>query len=471
MHLVIGESEGRVPVAIGGLPKGVVAVSVPVRRQGEARVPRNRRGRLHIEDVDLITGTMINAISRPAGLTDREFTFVLSKGRREWSTVRNFFGEHAWPRALELVRCGGIVLRCATDADLHLAGPVSWRLSRAWSAQAPDLLAEMHGYRDPDVVRGELLDLMRPVEQLADERRLLAKSSAGTPLRVPAESITGTDAWTVYEAAVRTAATWWPFRMAGEELTSHALAAKALRDSKGWTPQRAQAFANLVGVSFDQAVTQTDTDLRIRGPLLWRVGNVAADAARAIPWVAVPAKGLHVSGVVQCTAKGVLVIENADTFEQVCKVPGLTEIWLCVWGAGYVSHGLIPLIASLPLMPLAAWCDLDADGIGIIHDLSSKLGRPIHAVGMELELWQTTDHRKQRAESIERDRSRAAKLSTQGPENLRLLATHIAERGGSCEQQSIHDKVLPCLRARLEALLSGDTILEDRGYADIRRGR
>lgn len=467
MHLVLGESEGRVPVAIGGLPNGVVAVSVPVRRQGQARLPRNRRGLLRIEDVDLISGSAVNAFDRPPGLTDRELAFVLGRGRRGWSTVTDFFGERAWPRALELVRCGGVVLRCTTDADLHLAAPLGWRLSHAWAVQAPDLLAEIRGYRDPDVVRSELLNLMHPVKQLAEERRLLAGCSAGIPLRVPAGSVTRTDAWTVYEAAVRTASIWWPFRLAGEEMTAHALAAKALRDSKGWTPQRAQAFANLVGVSFDQAVTQTDTDLRIRGPLLWRVGNVAADAATAVPWVAVPAKGLHVSGIVQCTANGVFVVENADTFEQVCKLPGLADTWLCVWGEGYVSHGLVPLIASLPPLPLAAWCDLDADGIGIIHDLSSKLGRPVHAVGMDLELWQTTVHRRQKPASIERDRSRAAKLYVEGPEDLRPLASHIAARGGSCEQQSIHDRVLPCLAKRLNTLLADGTIAEDRADVDV----
>ncbi|WP_141722503.1 Wadjet anti-phage system protein JetD domain-containing protein [Micromonospora aurantiaca (nom. illeg.)] len=454
MHLVLGESEGRVPVAIGGLPFGTVAVSVPVRRGGQARVPRNRRGLLRIEDIDLISGGAVNGFDRPPGLTDRELGFVLAKGRREWSTISDFFGPNAWARAVELVRCGGVVLRCATDADLHLSAPLGWRLSHAWASQAPDLLAEIRGYRNPDAVRGQLLDLMSGVEELADEFQLLAECPAGTPLRVPAGTATGTAAWTVYESAVRTASVWWPFRLAGEEMTAHALAAKALRDSKGWTPQRAQAFANLIGISFDQAVTQTDTDLRMRGPLLWRVGDVAANAATAVPWIAVPAKGLHVSGVVQCAARGVLVIENADTFEQVCKLPGVAEAWLCVWGEGYVSHGLVPLIANLPPLPLAAWCDLDADGIGIIHDLSKKLNRPVRAVGMDLELWQTTEHRKQKPALIERDQARAAKLCADGPEDLRSLAGQIAARGGSCEQQAIHDKVLPRLAERLEALLA-----------------
>jgi hypothetical protein len=237
-------------------------------------------------------------------------------------------------------------------------------------------------------------------------------------------------------------------------MTAHALAAKALRDSKGWTPQRCQAFSNLVGVSFDQAVTHADTDLRMRGPLLWRVGDVAADAATAVPWIAVPAKGLHVSGVVECGAEGVFVVENADTFEQVCKIPNLAARWLCVWGQGYVSHGLVPLIASLPPLPLAAWCDLDADGIGIIHDLSSKLGRPVQAVGMDIDLWRTAVRRIQKPKSIDRDRARAAKLGVDGPDDLRELASQIAKDGGSCEQQALHDKVLPILSERLDAILA-----------------
>jgi hypothetical protein len=453
VQVVLGENEGRIPVAVGGLPGGVVAVSVPVRRQGRARAPRNRRGLLKIEQVDLISSGVVDSFDKPAGLTDRHLMFVLSTGRRDWSTIASFFGDSAWQRALDLVRCGAVVLRCATDDDLHLGWPESWRLSHAWASLAADLLAELRGLRDPDLVRQELLELMSAVEELTAEAELLAACPAGGPLRPPAGTATGTEAWTVYEAAVRTAAAWWPFRRAGQELTAHALAAKALRDSKAWTAQRAQAFSNLVGLSFDQAVAKTDTDLRIRGPLLWRVGGVAADAATAVPWIAVPANGLHVSGVVECTAKGIFVVENADTFEQVCKITEISTSWLCVWGEGYVSHGLVPLICSLPPLPLAAWCDIDADGIGIINDLSDKLSRRVHPIGMDLELWQTSEHRRQKPTAIQRDRSLAAKLAVAGPEELRALATHIAASGGSCEQQSIHDKVLPHLGEDLHALL------------------
>jgi hypothetical protein len=453
VQVVLGETEGRVRVAVGGLPADVVAVSVPVRRQGRVQVPRNRRGLLKIDEVDLISGGAVGTFNRPAGLTDKQLAFVLSKGRRGWSTIVGFLGDSAWARSLDLVRCGGVVLRCATDDDLHLGTPQGWRLSQAWASLAADLLADLRGVRDPDLVRQELLAIMSAEDELRSEAELLAVYPAAAPLRPPAGTATGTEAWSVYEAAIRTAAVWWPFRRTGQELTAHALAAKALRDSKGWTPQRAQAFSNLVGLSFDQAVAQTDTDLRICGPLLWRVGGVAADAATAVPWIAIPAKGLHVSGIVECSARGVFVVENADTFEQVCKNPDITNTWLCVWGEGYVSHGLVPLIGSLPPLPLVAWCDLDADGIGIINDLSTKLRQRVHPIGMDLEMWQASEHRKQKRALIERDRSRAAKLAVAGPEELRVLAAHIATSGGSCEQQSIHDKVLPNLARDLNALL------------------
>ena len=54
MQLLLGESEGRVRARIGGLPRGVMAVTVPVRKGGEARLPRDRHRRLRIDEVDLI---------------------------------------------------------------------------------------------------------------------------------------------------------------------------------------------------------------------------------------------------------------------------------------------------------------------------------------------------------------------------------------------------------------------------------
>jgi hypothetical protein len=458
VQLLLGERDGRVRAPVGGLPDGVMAVSVPVRRAGEARAPRDRRRRLKIGYVDLISDGPSSAYDPPSHLTDRELIFVLEAGRREWPTVESFFGaERAWDIAITLVRCGGVVLRCSTDENLDLGQPIDWRRSHAWSLQHADLLNDLRGRPDPDGLRTELLNMMAQIDELRDERALLAACLPGSPLRVPKASATGTEAWSVYENVIRAAAVWWPHRHAGgESLTAKGLASKAFRNSKAWTAERELAFSNLVGISFDQAVTQADTDVRVRGPLVWRLGRVAADAGVAEPWISLPAKGLHAAGIVSCAAHGVLLVENSDTFEQVCRIPEIVERWLCVWGKGHTSDGVVALLSYLAPRPVAAWCDLDADGIGIIDVLARKLQRPVHPVGMNLDLWRSTPHRRQKPEQIARDKALATKLAAKGPEPLRSLAQEIATYGGSCEQEAIQDLVLPDLVDALAAIVRPD---------------
>lgn len=469
VELILGEKDGRVPAPVGGLPPGVMAVSVPVRRDGRSHPPRDRHGRLKIREVDLVADGPVEVFAPPAGLSQRELAFVLAAARRKWSTAVGFLGEQrGWEIAVELVQCGGMVVRCGLSDNLDLTVPLSWRLSKAWEAQAVDRLDEIRGRRNPDEVRKELLALMVPVAELAAEHARLAACEPGTPLRVPEDSATLTRAWRVYEDAIRAAAFWWPRRSAGESLTAKSLASQAWHNSKGWTTERELAFANLVGMSFDQAVTKADTELRLRGPLLWRVGQVAANAAVATPWVAVPAHGLHVAGIVGCDAEGVLLIENSDTFEQVCAVPEVIESWLCVWGRGYTSSGLLALLSYLAPRPVAAWCDLDADGIAIIDVLTRKLGRAVRPVGMDLELWRTTPHRMQTPEQIARDKQLAAKLAVNGPEPLRPLAREIANRGGSCEQEAVHHQVLQSLAEVLASLVPIDLAKRRLGAAGAR---
>jgi hypothetical protein len=452
VQLLLGESEGRVRVPVGGLPRGVLAVSVPTRRDGEARLPRDRHRQLRIDEVDLIADGPTDAFAPPEGLSARDLIFALEAGRRDWATVEKAMGpDKARETAIALVRCGGVVLRCDVDDILQLAGPTSWRRSHAWSLQHADLLADLRDRPDPDDLRDELLGLMGQVDELQQERLLLAACAPGSPLRPPRATAARTRAWSVYENVIRAAAVWWPHRHSGKKpLTAKAVAAKAFRNSKSWTPERELAFSNLVGVSFDQAVSEADTEIRIRGPLVWELGRVAANAAVAEPWISVPAKGIHAAGVTTCTAGGILLVENSDTFEEVCKVPEITGRWLCVWAQGYTSRGVLALLSYLEPLPIAAWCDLDADGIGIINDVSQKLKRDVVPVGMDLELWQSTPHRRQEPDQVARDKPIAARLAARGPLALRPLASEIAMYGGSCEQEAIQDRVIPDLPRLLQ---------------------
>ncbi len=86
MQLLLDEREGRIRAPVGGLPPGVLAVTVPVRRDREARLPRDRSRRLKIEDVDLISDGPTSSYAPLAALTSRDLIFVLEAARRDGST-------------------------------------------------------------------------------------------------------------------------------------------------------------------------------------------------------------------------------------------------------------------------------------------------------------------------------------------------------------------------------------------------
>jgi hypothetical protein len=298
---------------------------------------------------------------------------------------------------------------------------------------------------------------MAGIPQLASEHALLAATAPGRTLQVPAGSTTGTEDWRVYEVAVRSAAVWWAAQSHPQPMTAKVLAGKSMRDTKyTWTAQRRQAFANLVGRPFDQAVEETDTELRMRGPLRWRVDTVIADAAACRPWLGLPAGGLRSLGLIDSSAVGVLLIENEDAFAQVCKLPDVADQWLCVWGAGYATHGLAAFLKAMAPLPVAAWQDLDAHGIQIIANLTERIGRPITPVGMDVDLYRQGTKYRQKPEKREANRKLAERLAASGPLSLRALAAAIAANGGDgCEHETLYHEVLPTLARTLGQITDG----------------
>lgn len=173
-----------------------------------------------------------------------------------------------------------------------------------------------------------------------------------------------------------------------------------------------------------------------------------ANAAEAYPWIAVPAEGIRKVGRVTCSALGIFVIENSEAFEQVCLLDGITDGWLCVWNQGNPSKRLMRFLAELNL-PIAAWCDLDAYGIQMIHKMQKYIGRPITPVGMSVHLWRSGTKLDQTDEKLARARQLAARMVAEGPPALRELATAIAETGECCEQETLYRHVLPSLSSTL----------------------
>jgi hypothetical protein len=186
VELLFSEREGRERLPVGGLPDGVIAVTVPVRRDGQGRVPRNRRGQPNIEIVDLIADGPTSAYQPPSALDSQQLIFALEAGRRSWSTIVDYFGkDRALPASIALVRSGGIILRCAVDDVLDLTHPLSWQRSHSWSLMHIDILHDLRGRPDPDAVRRELVSLMAAVPELAAERTQLMGIAAGSALRMP----------------------------------------------------------------------------------------------------------------------------------------------------------------------------------------------------------------------------------------------------------------------------------------------
>ena len=300
----------------------------------------------------------------------------------------------------------------------------------------------------------ELLTLMSGVPEMTAERELLAAITVGPVARVPAGSSARTTAWTVYDPAIRAACIWWEAERQRRRLKAKELAGEAFRDTKKWNDQRRIAFSNLIHRAFDQAVDEADISIRLSGPLTWVSTDTVANAAEAYPWIAVPAEGIRKVGRVTCSALGIFVIENSEAFEQVCLLDGITDGWLCVWNQGNPSKRLMRFLAELNL-PIAAWCDLDAYGIRMIHNMQKDIRRPITPVGMSVDLWRSGTKLDQTDEKLAKARQLAAHMAAEGPAALQELATAIAETGDCCEQETLYKHVLPSLSSTMRNLAAG----------------
>ncbi|APU15312.1 Wadjet anti-phage system protein JetD domain-containing protein [Actinoalloteichus fjordicus] len=327
-----------------------------------------------------------------------------------------------------------------------LGGPLEDRRARKRQERSDKLARDVGTY-------DEFLRLTAAEPKLEREHVALLETPPSPTLRVPSASRSGTTSWAVYEFALRAAVVWLTEDGDGYRLTAKALAGKAWRDTKAlWTMPRRFAFGNLIRQSFDTAVDEADTELRMRGPFTWTADeDTIADAATTTPWIGLPALGLRTLGYPHFNARGVLLVENSDAFDRVCAMPEIVESWLCVWGAGFASEGLIRFLQPLTV-PIAAWQDLDVDGIRIIGDLSARLGREVRPVGMSVQRWENGIKRKQDASEHARAQRLAKGLATHGPVPLRELAARIAETGEGCEHETLYRQVLPRLRQELDAL-------------------
>ncbi|MGW6935395.1 Wadjet anti-phage system protein JetD domain-containing protein [Lentzea sp. NPDC054927] len=306
-----------------------------------------------------------------------------------------------------------------------------------------------------------LWEVMRRVPQLDGERELLETLPLGTTSQVPPESATATKSWSAYEAAIRAAAWWYPRWSAKRVPWEREVASNALKGSKKWTMAQLVAFSRLVDKGLKEALQWTDALIRVAGPLMWTNKTPVADASLGRPWIDIPAQGVLEAGELDCPADGVLLVENLTTFEHLRRDTDLTETWLCVWLEGNVSKGLIPFLERIRPRRIAAWCDLDPDGIEIVQSVENGLDREVLPVGMTPEIWSGGTKLEEKDEQAYVTwRRAAAELVNHGPRLLRPLAAAIATTGERCEQESIQYDTAPVIVDQLKGLAE---VLHDLG--------
>jgi Uncharacterized protein conserved in bacteria C-term(DUF2220) len=349
--------------------------------------------------------------------------------------------------ALVLAACGVLRLEEKAEGD---AAVYHWRPYRAALADGRrDEVRILLGKLDPDEARAGLLHAVAATPELSRERELLSQAQPGTPLRVPERSATQAGTWSVYDAALRAAAGWHHAQRNGQPLSARELAATSLGWSKAWTEPRMLAFGRVIGMEFDDALETMEPEVRLRGPLSWTAGTTAVDARVARPWVSIPARSAQQYGTLDYSqAEGVLVIENLDTFEAICRHSTAPDTWLCLWGHGYVNNSLTGLVKAID-RATACWADLDAHGINIVGDLQRRSERPVSPIFMEAALHDEFAFLDQDDKQV----SLALDLAVTGHPDLRPLAARIAATRLGREQETMHH-LIPKLYGHL-LLLAG----------------
>lgn len=190
---------------------------------------------------------------------------------------------------------------------------------------------------------------------------------------------------------------------------------------------------------------------RVSGPFIWRLGDTTAGPSTRDNWVDIPRQPIRDLGIFSHNARGVLVVENPATFEQVSTNRAVTDRWLCVHGAGYLSSDVAEFLSHFDLLPLVAWFDQDADGLRMAHELAERTGRGIQPVGMSADLWHATPKRPEAPDQLRRSRQIAEVLAADLRGPLQQLAYAIGETGDGCDQEQSHGQVLPSLPEELRA--------------------
>jgi hypothetical protein len=186
----------------------------------------------------------------------------------------------------------------------------------------------------------------------------------------------------------------------------------------------------------------TAPSARLRGPFTWQLEDTKLDALRCDNWIEIPQLPILELGTISHQARGVLLVENLETFERVAACGPVVDQWLCIYGEGRASRHLIDFLNLFESLPIAAWYDLDADGVKMVCDLSERTGRQVRTVGMSADLWQAAPKRPESSTQLQSSRQIVTNLVGKCRDQLLDLATAIAETGEGCEQGQFHHHIL-----------------------------
>jgi hypothetical protein len=175
-------------------------------------------------------------------------------------------------------------------------------------------------------------------------------------------------------------------------------------------------------------------------PLQWRVKDgYRADARAGIPWLGLPAGSIPHLELDGGDARGVLVIENQQTFEAALRV-GVGADLVVVWGSGYVGDAEITLLRRLGL-PVGVFADLDPDGIAIVLDVGRRLGRPVTPILMTADHLSGPHCKPATPTQLAMAERLADELGDDHPTGLGALTHRIAAGGRIREQETLHDQL------------------------------
>jgi hypothetical protein len=176
----------------------------------------------------------------------------------------------------------------------------------------------------------------------------------------------------------------------------------------------------------------------LAGPLILDLKETRVDLTPFADGLALPATSLHASRVVQSTARHVVTVENATSFNELltARPPNV----LAVYTGGFASPAVTTLLqrvhAATPQTSFFHWGDVDAGGLRILAHLRAALEADVMPLAMNARTIAT------RSDYVRRlnDRDRAALVRLRAWPTLAdcvELIDHLLTTGHKLEQEAV----------------------------------